>query len=164
MSQSDQLVLVSSDSEGGREGCRGKPSETTLDKISYFAMGFVIVGLIFAAIGFLYPRDIQRDPDASARENEDVDQEYMALTKALNAIIITGMILIGLGGLILSAIFTNSVVCRECDAARSRRNDDAERRALSSSQPMTSQPTRPRGTESADTGHNYGTVSAEHSY
>ena len=85
---SDQVFLVERESPDD-SGC-GRPRENVLDKISYLAMGFVLVGLVFAAIGFLYPRDIQRDPDASARENETVDEEFMRLTKALNAIIITG--------------------------------------------------------------------------
>ena len=88
VAMSDQVFLVERDGQRA-SGC-GRPKDSVLDKISYCAMGFVLVGLVFAAIGFLYPRDIQRDPDASARENEEVDQEFMRLTEALNAIIITG--------------------------------------------------------------------------
>ncbi|XP_076462939.1 transmembrane protein 74-like [Babylonia areolata] len=153
----DQLTLVDGEPQP-RAQCHND-RESLLDSVSYFAIGFVLVGLVFSAIGFLYPRDLERDPSASAAENERVEADYMQLTNALNSIIIAGMILTGLGGLILSGIFTNTVVCREC-----QRRDD-ENRTLTSQQ-TTSREESPAAhrpittaTNSADSNVNYGTVS-----
>ncbi|KAL8590232.1 hypothetical protein ACOMHN_010427 [Nucella lapillus] len=110
---SDELTLVEADSEQSRSRCH-KSRDAMMDTVSYFAIGFVFVGLIFSAAGFLYPRGVKHDPQASAAENERAEIEYMQLTKALNAIIVAGMILTGLGGLILSAIFTATVLCQDC--------------------------------------------------
>nr|KAG5710348.1 hypothetical protein BaRGS_009064 [Batillaria attramentaria] len=87
---SERRVLVDDTNErNGKASCPASRNNV-LDGVSYFALGFVLAGLIFAAVGFLYPRDLVRDPNASARENEAVDIEYMQLTNALNAVVITG--------------------------------------------------------------------------
>ncbi|PVD23976.1 hypothetical protein C0Q70_17252 [Pomacea canaliculata] len=86
--------------------------------VSHLALGLALLGLAFAAFGFLYPRDLHRDAGATARENESADEAYMKLSTALDAVIITGMIMIALGGLILAALFTNSVLCDQCRAKK----------------------------------------------
>lgn len=137
------------------------PDHDVLDKISYFALGFVLTGLVFAAIGFLYPRDFQRDPGAPARANENVDLEYMKLTGALNAITVTGIVLISIGGLILSALFTKAVLCQECNEPP---ESDAYRTGLvtctSSQTAVTSQEAK---AGAAERGQNYGAVGSAQS-
>lgn len=67
-----------------------KISQSVLDKVSLCAIIFVFLGLICTSIGFLYPRDLTRDPAASARENEAIDENYMHLSTILNIVVITG--------------------------------------------------------------------------
>lgn len=152
---SDRLALVEDrdDSNNDSPPCRPR-SNNAVDTVSYFALGLVFAGLIFAAVGFLYPRGLTRDPNASARENERVDIEYMRLSDALQAIVITGMILISMGGLILAAIFTNTVVCEECRRLDGSTETRAATSGVTSHTPITS-------SAGITIGQDYGTISAD---
>ena len=72
---------------------------------------------------------------------------------------VSGMVLIGLGGLVLSAIFTNSVVCEECHSHK-RHDDDVDTRIMSS-QPTAPQQNGPATHIVDNNSQNYGTVSSE---
>ena len=92
------------------------PPESTFDKLIFFAMGSVIVGLIISTVGYVFPRgDTEPDPSLTARQQEAVDIANNDLANALDICIVVGMAFIGLGGVVTSVVFCKSVIFRECE-------------------------------------------------
>ncbi|XP_046554643.1 transmembrane protein 74B-like [Haliotis rubra] len=92
-----------------------EPPQTSLDYLILFAIGSVFIGLIISTIGYIIPRSHTPDPSLTARQQEAVDTYYAKLGNDLDICIVVGMAFIGLGGIVTSAVFCKTIICRECD-------------------------------------------------
>ncbi|ELU04559.1 hypothetical protein CAPTEDRAFT_79228, partial [Capitella teleta] len=70
------------------------------------ALGAMIIGIVFVMLGYIVPREYERDPDIPARKMEAIEKYYIQVNNALDAFTVAGMSLITLGAVILAVIVT----------------------------------------------------------
>ena len=111
MTQLD-LITKENDLDPNEEGCchRTKqcldPRYEPIEWCMGMALFALITGIILITLGYVVPRDWEVNPDLSARKMEAIEKYYIRLNNILDGCTMAGLVLIALGGVILSTIVT----------------------------------------------------------
>lgn len=130
------------------------PKHEPEEFFSLMSMVLLGLGLLFIITGYIYPRDYEFDAWEDAKVMESTEQYYKQLSYNLDVCIVTGMVLVGLGGIGMAGImlhltYTGQLGRTLCGAPPS----ELETRSLRRAEPTSS---------ATDTGRpaSYGTTSS----
>ncbi|XP_077998657.1 uncharacterized protein LOC144451637 [Glandiceps talaboti] len=128
------------------------------DYLAMFAMACFVIGVIAIIVGYLIPRYTAIEPtDTPAQEYEKLEAYYAALKNGSDIAIIAGLVLLGVGGVIMSSLLLLSTL----ENCRKGAHDDGELPLLIVRKRMTVEDDRKNLMEGEDGEHHYGSTLAE---